>query len=226
MAKKILTNDDKNAIWFIIENKLFNPKNIRGWIITYGKYLKDILEIEGYVEKPQRGKEIKQNSPINFYFGEFLFSLNLEGGKFAYTIIIDNEQYNFHVDLAYSVPVQIPENKNKPQLKNKIENSIKSGEFENVVLELLEKKIVHPALHNHPTKEEFHGIRLSFAIENPYLFLYHFAFQLIERGADYHDKNKQLKYIELSRLANVIVNNFDLKHENKIDVKKLFSEIK
>lgn len=227
MAKKILTEEDKNAIWFFIESKFFTPKrkNSRGWLVAYGKFIKQILEIKDEINKPILDKSVlEQNNPVFFHFGKFTFSIELtktQIEKFAVTLIVDNEQHNYHFDKTYSLneTVLIYD---KIELQNKIENSKTSGEFESVVRELLEKKIVHPALHNHPTKEEFHGIRLSFAIENPFLFLYHLVFQLIERGADYHDKNKLLKGQELSRLVNVIVKNFDLKHENKIDVRELF----
>lgn len=231
MAKKILTEEDKRAIWFIVENKFFKTKDLEGsrkWLIAYGKFIKQILEIKEDIEKPKNIKdEITHYSPINFSFGKFTYSINFpkQIEKFSYTISIKNEQFNYHFDKKYSLQEKVLKY-DKVGLQNKLQKSIKSGEFEKVIRELLEKMIVHPALHNHPSKDEFHGIRLSFAIENPYLFLYHFAFQLIERGADYHDKNKQAKNQELSRLTNVIVNNFDLKHENKIDVKKLFEDIK
>ncbi len=219
------TDFDKQIVWYFIENKFFVPTNPRGWIIEYGKFLKNLLGLEAIIDKPtQTGREIKINSPINFIFGEFSFSINLNGTtieKFGFTIIIDEEKFNFHFDNDYKFEDKIPEY-NKIDLEIKLNDLQKHGKFENIIREILINKIVHPALHNHPSTEIFKGVRLGFAIDNPFLFLYKLAFQLIERGADFNDKRFKLKEQELNRLTKNILENFDLKVENKINLKKLF----
>lgn len=51
--------------------------------------------------------------------------------------------------------------------------------------EVIRQKIVHPAIHLHLTKDdELHEIRLGIATKNPFVFLYQFAFQMIDRTTD------------------------------------------
>jgi len=217
------TDFDKQVVWYFIENKFFVPTNARGWLIEFGKLTQKLLEIKEDIDKPiQLRGIVKQNSPINFVFGEFSFSININGAtieKFGFTIIIDKEKFNFDFDKDYKFDDKILDY-NKIELENRIKDLKKHGKFEDIIREILTYKIVHPALHNHPTKK--HGIRLGFAIENPFLFLYHFVFQIIEHGADFKDKRYKQKENELNRLVKIVCNKFDLKTENKIDVSELF----
>ena len=71
---------------------------------------------------------------------------------------------------------------------------------------ILESMIAHPDLHVH-YKYISQAVRLGFNTNNPFMFLYHLAFQLCDYKTDFRDS--KMKQNEFKRLVDIVVNNIE-----------------
>jgi len=214
--------EEKIYIWELIEKNVFSPSSLddkRNWVKQFIIFINKQLQIsDTFTELEKNDEIIATKNAINFKFGELSFNFPVNVSKFGFTIYFNNQnKQTFDFDNNYFSQKFENQNINLEILQNKITNS---SDFEEIIKQILVTFIVHPTIHNHIDKKR-HGIRINFATQNPFLFLYQFCFQLIHDGKDYKENN--LKQDEINRLSKIIATKFKIIKEIKqITIGNLF----
>lgn len=199
---------DKTAniyLWTVIERMLFSPtgdKEITKWFRQYHRFT---LKLWGKQEEFHKGKDYAFR--INDKF-QISFSTPFDLPKFSFEIIHNQEKQSFHYDNTYFSKLDLTDLFNMNPGIDKAElKRIKQIKPDRSDLEyLIENMIAHPALHFH-YEEVSHFVRLSFNTKNPFLFLYHFAFQFCDYEKDFRNSNS--KKAEFKRLVDLVERNIE-----------------
>lgn len=188
-------------IWKTIERIAFSPKSekdIKAWFKQYQKFVLQLW---------QRSPEFHKSNIYTFEISDktkILFRVPFDLPKFSIDFTLNETQQSFHYDNQYISELDLEQifhyGLDKAFLKRLKANEINRNEIEIV----LNSMIVHPANHVH-FEQVSHNARIGFSTKNPFLFLYHLAFQFCDIENDF--RNSELKQNEFNRLVEIIERN-------------------
>ncbi len=197
----MLDNNVKVFYWKAFERILFSPassNDIKKWFKQYHRFVLKLW-----------------NKPEDFHKGkDFEFTLS-ESIKITFSTPFDLPKFSVDIDYYGSIQSLHYDDKYFSELDlTSIFDSGISGEelrrVRNIQLSrddiklILESMIVHPPIHIH-YEDISHFVRLGFNTRNPFLFLYHLAFQLCDYKTDF--RNSDRKKSEIDRLTGIIERN-------------------
>ncbi|MBE9467081.1 MAG: hypothetical protein IMY72_02025 [Bacteroidetes bacterium] len=188
-------------LWTVIERMLFSPsgnKDIAKWFRQYHKFA---LKLWGKPEDYQKGKDYAFKLDDKF---QISFKTPFDLPKFSLEITQNTTKQSLHYDNTYFSELDLIRVFNSGIERAEL-NRIKQITPNRTNLEyLIHNMITHPALHFH-YEDISHYIRLSFNTQNPFLFLYHFAFQFCDYKKDFRDSES--KKHEFKRLVDLVEKN-------------------
>ncbi len=192
------------GIWNRVERAAFMPerKRVKNWLTAF------ITFYNGIVEKQNI------NWPKKKGIGKFSFTITYDPFNLDCECEINEDSSGFSFRIQYVEQLFIFEYSDREScefdyLFKYCDEKAEIIEKEYLV-KVLKQKIVHPAVHLHLSdNNSHHEIRLGIATNNPFVFLYQFAFQLIAEmdGDNFMIKrfdNSPLKKKEINRLADII----------------------
>jgi len=203
-------------IWTVIERILFSPisdKEIKSWFRQYYKFSLKLWEKEVDWNKSNNYKLVLNDNFQIFFKTPFdlpKFSVDISYKKAIQSIHYDNSKYFSKIDLVDIFNSGI----DKEYLRKLKQVKPSREEIRNVLTSM----IVHPDLHVHFYKEKFieekdikpsNYIRLGFNTNNPFMFLYHLAFQFCDYKTNF--KESEMKQAEFKRLVDLVENNIEAK---------------
>jgi hypothetical protein len=222
----MLDKPTKIYLWTEIERILFEPtsdKDKKKWFKQYHKFA---LSLWG------KEPEFPTNTEYELFLDEdfqMFFRTPFELPKFSVDFSYKNSIQSFHYDNSeYFSKIDLVDVFKDGILDKAYHRKVKQvnptrGEIEGI----LKSMIVHPDLHIHYYKETFRElkadnaanyIRLGFNTNNPFMFLYHLAFQLCDYKTDY--KSSKKKQEEFKRIVDLVEKN--LQNRTKVPSGKLF----
>jgi hypothetical protein len=222
----MLDKPTKIYLWTEIERILFEPENkksdLMSWFKNYHKFTLKLWEKDPeHFDKKDFRLYLNENFQV---YMQIPFKLP----KFSIDFSHKNSIQSFHYDNS--------EYFSKMDLVEVFNNGIEKAYFRRIkqvnptrveIEAILKSMIVHPDLHVHYYKENFRElktdneanyIRLGFNTNNPFMFLYHLAFQLCDYKNDYKASKK--KQEEFKRIVDLVEKN--LQNETKVPSGKLF----
>ncbi len=211
-------------LWKTIERIAFNPKgdtDLKKWLLQYFKFFRELREQSIDNDKPRGTKYVIEID--NLIMITFDKSFDLPKFKIEFTQNETNWIYEF--DNKYLSELDIIDlfikdfEKQKTNEGNKKQSNNKQFINKNIITEIsnftiskkniedvLKSMIEHPAIHVH-LENISHEIRIGFNTKNPFLFLYHVAFQFSDYKNDF--RNSVLKQSEFNRLVDIIERNIN-----------------
>ena len=199
---------DKNTniyLWTVIERMLFSPsgdKDIAKWFRQYHKFA---LKLWGKPEDYHKSKEYTFKLDDKF---QISFTTPFDLPKFSLEILQNTTKQSFHYDNIYFSELDLTDVFNlgidRAELRRIKQIRPNRADLEYIIHNM----IAHPALHFH-YEDVSHFVRLSFNSKNPFLFLYHFAFQFCDYKKDF--RHSDSKRAEFNRLVDLVENNIEAK---------------
>ncbi len=185
----------------VIERILFSPtgqKDIKNWFKQYHRF---VLKLWGKPADFHTGRDYVFLLDNNF---KISFSTPFDLPKFSIDIVQNQTKQSFHYDNQYFSNLDLTDifhsGIDSAELR-RIKQIVPSrADLENI----LHNMIAHPALHFH-YEEISHFIRLGFNTKNPFMLLYHIAFQLCDYKTDF--RNSDSKKNEFNRLVDLVESN-------------------
>lgn len=221
----MLDNPTKIYLWTVIERILFEPtsdKDKKKWFKQYHKFA---LKLWG------KEPEFPTNTEYEFFLDEdfqMFFRTPFDHPKFSVDFSYKSSIQSFHYDNSeYFSRMDLVEIYNKGIDKAYIKEIKQVNPTRAEIEAILKSMIVHPDLHVHYYKENFREqktdkpanfIRLGFNTNNPFMFLYHIAFQMYDYKTDFKDSKK--KQDELNRVVDLVEQN--IQSGTKVPSGKLF----
>ena len=192
-------------LWTVIERMLFSPKGrkeIRRWFISYHRFTYKLWKLDEHY--PEHGEYVFK--PIDKF--RILFSTPFDLPKFSFEVIHNGAKQSFHYDDTYFCELDLTNLFSlNPGIDKAELSQIKQLKPGRKDLEyIIENMIIHPALHFH-YEDVSHFIRLSFNTKNPFLFLYHFAFQFCDFKNDF--RHSDSKKVEFNRIVDLVEKNIE-----------------
>lgn len=223
----MLDNPTKIYLWTEIERILFSPDNkksdLMSWFKNYHEFtLKLWKKDPEHFDKKDFRLYLNENFQVYMQIPFKLpkFSIDFSHKNSIQSFHYDNSEYFSKMDLVDVFKDDILNKAYHRKLKQ-----VKPSRIE--IEAILKSMIVHPDMHTHYYKENFREvkgvkpanyIRLGFNTNNPFMFLYHIAFQLCDYKTDYKASDK--KQAEFKRIVDLVEKN--LQNRTKVPSGKLF----
>ncbi len=211
----MLDKTTKIYYWTVIERILFTPisdKDKKRWFKQYHKFALKLWEKE---------PEFPNRSDYEFLLNErfkISFSTPFNLPKFSINIDYANAKQCFHYDNDFFSELDLTNIFAREVLSQSELRRIRNVKLDrNDIEDILHNMIAHPAHHFH-YEDISHYVRLGFNTRNPFLFLYHFAFQLCDYKTDIRNSDK--KQDEFARIVDIVEKN--IANQDKVPSGELF----